>query len=193
MSAEGVKKFIAVVELHFPRPQYDGDETRQTAWVASIAGTIGGYSDEVLNAASHKILRDRVPKRDGRFFPVPSECEEVCKSVAKTLQAEKTPLLADMRKQMPYGARCDLARDLMQSPLGKQARREGWGEAMFYFCVQHAKAPIGKEIDECKKTSKAFADEHERCLRGDREHGRSLAAWAESIRNNARKLMEKSA
>lgn len=193
MSAEGVLKFIAVVELHFPRPKFNEDETMEGAWVASMTRTLGGYADDVLNEAAQRILRDRSPKRDGRFFPAPSECSEVCVSVAKTLQAQKTPLLAYAKQDLPYSARCDLARDLMQSPLGKRARKEGWAESMFYFCVWNGKAPSGHEIDECKSKANEFANVRERCARGEYELGGAWARYAEGMVRKARELMEKPA
>lgn len=195
MSADGVMKFIAVVELHFPRPQFGGDETREAAWIASMTRTLGAYDDEVLNEAAQRILRDRLPKRDGRFFPVPAECSEVCSAAAKALAAKKTPLLAyegnDISQFSPE--RFDLARDLMLCGLGKQARKEGWEVAMFEFCVRNRRIPASaQEIAQCKAVDKRFVDIREKCLRGGAgEQSRGLATWAQNIVSRAKELMEK--
>lgn len=194
MSDVAVARFISTVALHFPRPKFAEDTVMEAAWVASMNRVLGGYSDEVLAEAAHRILRDRVPKKDGRFFPAPAECSDVCSDVARALRAKETPLLANPAAQMPYAARCELACDLMKTPLGIQARKEGWDTAMFYFCVANAKAPmLAKDIEECKRSSRAFKDEVERCKRGERELGGAWARYAESMVRKARELMEKPA
>jgi len=191
MSAEGVKKFIAVVELCFPRPQFDGDDVRQGAWMAVMARTLGGYPDDVLGEAANRILRDRVPKRDGRFFPSPAECEESCRAALRLKQTAETPLLSYAQADIPYEDRCKLAATLMQSPLGKLARKEGWQESMFYFCIDHGRVPGGQELDQCKKIAKEAAEIREGCLRGEYEFGGAWSRYAESMVRKARELMEK--
>lgn len=192
MSAEGVLRFVAVVELHFPRPKFNDDERMEAAWLASMQRSLGGYDDDVLSEAAQRILRDRSPKKDGRFFPVPSECEDACKEALKLKRARETPLLASPQN-VPYEARANLAADIMKSPLGVRAHKEGWDVPMFHFCVDHMRAPSGKEIDECKRHSDEFAAERDRCIKGERKDGKTWASIADGIVRKAREAMEKSA
>ncbi len=52
MSAEAVLRFVAVVELHFPRPKFNDDEQMEAAWLASMTRTLGNYPDDVLSEAA---------------------------------------------------------------------------------------------------------------------------------------------
>ncbi len=188
MSADGVKKFIAAVDLVFPAPQFDGDKTRQTAWVAVLSSTIGGCSDDLLGEAAGIILRERDPKKDGRFFPTPHECTKACNAAAAAIERKRTPLLT-APPEVPYDARVRLARDLMQSPMGKQAKREGWDTTMYHFCVDNMRVPGGKEVDECKRDARKFVAIYEECLKGDHPFGGPLARLAEGMVRKARELM----
>lgn len=187
MSAEGVKKFIAAVDLIYPAPQYDGDKMRQGAWLSLMVQTLGGCSDEVLAAASAHILRKRDPKKDGRFFPTLNECIKITHEVAEELQREKAPLLIG-KQEVPYERRVALARDLMQSPLGQKANKEGWGTVMFNYCVENMRAPEGSAIDDCKRSAREFDAVRERCAKGE---GRMSKAWADYAEGMVRKIRER--
>jgi len=192
MSADAVHGFIAVVALHFPRPKFSEDEMMEGAWMASMTRVLSPYPDDVLAAAAQHIIDERNPKKDGRFFPVPSECREACDAAVDRLRAAETPLLA-APPEVPYWARVDLARDLMQSPMGQLAKRENWDTRMYHFCVENMRVPGGKEIDECKRDARKFAAIYEECLRGEHPFGRPLARLAESMVRKAREMMGTSA
>jgi hypothetical protein len=187
-SDAAVLKFIAVVELHFPRPKFNGDEQMESAWLKSMHKVLAGYSDEIVALAAERILLSRSPKRDGRFFPSPMECIEACDKAAAYRQQEATPLLSGP-KEMPYDARVRLARDLMRCPMGQAAIKDGWGQSMFQFCIDNQRVPGGREIDECKITSRQFAAEYERLLRGDHPMRGPLAKLAEGMMRKARAMM----
>jgi hypothetical protein len=188
MSADGVKKFIAAVDLIYPAPQYDGDKMRQGAWLSLMVQTLGGCSDEVLAAASAYILRKRDPKKDGRFFPTLNECIKITHEVAEELQREKAPLLIG-KQEVPYERRVALARDLMQSPIGQKANKEGWGTVMFNFCVEHMRAPQGQEIDACKQSAREFEATRELCAKGADKISKSWADYADKMVAKARERM----
>jgi len=189
MSANGVKNFIAAVDLLFPAPQYGGDKARQAGWVALYTSELGGYPDDVLASVGKKIIRER-KREDGAFFPEVSVIREMCEEKMESLRA--LPLLPSPDK-VSYTARANLAADLMKSPLGKQATKDGWELSMFHFCVDHMRAPSGKEIEDCKRKSDEFKAEYEKCLNGERGNGRLWANIAEGIVRKAREAMEKSA
>jgi hypothetical protein len=187
-SNAAVLKFIAVVELHFPRPKFNGDEQMESAWLKSMNMVLGGYSDEVIASAAERILMTRNPKRDGRFFPSPQECTEACDKAAAYRQKAETPLLTKP-PELTYEERTALARDLMKAPIGRQAVRDGWGEAMFHFIVEHRRAPAGQEVDECRRSARQFKADYERLLRGDHPFANTWAKYAEGMVQKARELM----
>lgn len=180
-------KFISVVALHFPPPR-KADDADYGAWLASMMRTLRQFDDAVLARAAQEIIEKRTAK-DGKFFPLPSECTEICNRVAAQMHAEKTPLLTDAKTLMSYDSRVTLARNIMQAPIGRRAVKEGWGEAMFHFCVDHCRAPEGQEIERCKRRAQEFAADYKQCLTGDHPFGKPLAKLAEGMIHKARELM----
>jgi hypothetical protein len=187
-SPAAVKKFIAVVELHFPRPKFDGDEQMEAAWVQTIKLAAKDYSDEVVGSAGERILLTRNPKRDGRFFPSPQECIEAFDKAAAYRQQQATPLL-EKPPELTYEEKTNLARDIMQAPLGLKAKKEGWGVSMFQFVVDHQRAPQGSEIDACKASARDFAAAKARLANGDHPLSGPWARYAENMVRKARELM----
>jgi len=187
-SPAAVKQFIAVVELHFPRPKFDGDEMMEAAWVKSLKTVLAGYSDETVAAGAELILRTRNPKRDGRFFPSPSECTEACDKAAAYKKAAETPLLAKP-KELTYAERVAVARTVMSHPIGQRAIREGWGESMFHYAMEHGRAPEGDAIMRCKDNARQFRAAYEACLKTPGPLNRALANLAEGMVRKARERM----
>lgn len=191
MSANGVKNFIAAVDLVFPAPQYGGDKNRQAGWYALHTSELGHYPDDVLAAVGKRIVRETMPE-DGhsRFFPSIARIRELCEQTMESKRALEMPLLAGAKGPPEYGPeRVALARDLMKTPLGKQAAKDGWAPAMLDFCMKNMKAPSGAEIEACKAKDREFRNEHERCLKGEREFGGAWAKYAESMVRKAKELM----
>ena len=150
MSASG--KFISIVALHFPPPRRSSDP-EYAAWLASMTLTLRRFSDDVLAEAAQEIITTRTLK-EGRFFPLPSECTAICNRIAARKHAEQTPMLSTgKRDPSPWaGWRAALADDLMQSASGTQAAKEGWGLAFHTFCHEHGRAPTEpREIARCKE------------------------------------------
>jgi hypothetical protein len=169
MSEAAVLRFIATVELHFPRPKFSGDETMEAAWVKSMNRVLSRFDDDVLASAAERILGRRHPKDDGRFFPSPAECVEFCEEALDVKQRSATPLLSTAKRDpSPWaGWRTVLADDLMESATGKQAAREGWGLAFHTFCRENGRAPeTPQEIARCKSSRRAL-DEGMAILRAD--------------------------
>lgn len=188
MSQLGVHKFIATVSLHYPRPKFNDDDTMGAAWTASMNRVLSGFADDVLAEAAQRVLETRNPKKDGRFFPVPQECTEVCREILEEHEARKTPLLAGP-KDVPYEARVALARDLMKSPMGQLARRENWDVGMYEFCLEHMRVPAGADIEACKRAAKEFRAGYERLLKDGHPLKSGLAQLANNIVSKARELM----
>jgi hypothetical protein len=183
MSQDAVHKFIATVALHFPRPKFNGDDTMETAWLASMNRVLSGFPDDVLADAAVRILA----KHRGQFFPKPAECTDACREAAEVKRMNAPQLLIG-KQEMPYDSRCNLARDLMQSPMGKLARKEGWAESMFYFIVDHQRVPGGNEIDDCRREAREFEKLRKEGLK-DHPFGTPLAKLADAMVRKARELM----
>lgn len=163
-SPKAIKQFIAVVELYFPRPKFDGDETQEAAWMAIMARVLSPFDNDVVADGAVRL----VSTYQGRFFPKPAECTAACEKAAEAKHYRQTPLIsAGSRDPSPYaGWRITLADDLMQSAPGKQAAREGWGFAFHNFCRENGRAPSPHEFAKCKAERRAL-DEGMAILRKD--------------------------
>lgn len=188
--SQDVAKFIAMVGLHFPAPKVN-DEQAHAAWCASMVRLLDKYPAGVLADAADKIIRERDPKKDGRFFPAPSECIAACEEAAQLRRAKETPLLEAPKEPdaFSYGERVELARDFMKTTVAKRAITEGWGQSLFHFVVRNRRLPNDAEIVRCKREAQQFAAEYERLLRGEHPFGRPLARLAESMVRKAKELM----
>jgi hypothetical protein len=183
-SPKAIKTFIAVVELHFPRPKFGGDEVREGAWIASMTRVLSPFDDDVLEDAAVRILSTY----GGQFFPKPVECTAACQKSLEVKRLSEPQLLIG-KAEMPYEARTKLARDLMQSPLGQKAKREGWDVSMFQFIVDNQRAPEGQQIESCKASAREFAAAKDKLSKGDHPLAGPWARYAENMVRKARELM----
>jgi hypothetical protein len=184
-SPKAIKQFIAVVELHFPRPKFGGDETQEAAWMASLARVLSPFEDDELADAAVRLLSTY----EGRYFPKPVECTKACQK-AREVKRLSQPQLLIGKQELPYEGRAKLARDIMQAPLGQQAQREGWDTTMFHFIIDNQRAPQGQEIDTCKAKSREFKNTYEQLLKpGSHPDAGPLAVLAEGIVRKAREDM----
>lgn len=79
---EAIMRFIMLVEVHFPRPKFSGDERREAVWMRSMREILSEFEDDVLAEAASSILRNRNPKHgDSTVFPKPAECIEACQRI----------------------------------------------------------------------------------------------------------------
>lgn len=163
-----VGKLISVVGLHFPRPRFR-DEIEEAAWTASVVRCLSPFAPEVLAKATEMIVRDRDPKRDGKYFPVPAELIRACKEAQCLLSAASAPLLShDKRDQSPWaGWRSDLANELVRTPMGQEAAKRGWIGALWDFCRRTARLPQRHEIPDVAQDANAFDEALDVCERGE--------------------------
>lgn len=169
---EAIARFIAVVALHFPRPKFNEDEAMEGAWIASMNRALGGFSSETIAAAAIQIVSSRKPKRDGRFFPVPAECVEICSEIQRFAQMAQRPLLAAPNKNEWSDDRLSLAFDLINCETGRRAAREGWVSALHTFCRKNMRLPAGpSEIQACVASGRAFDEALAKC------HARASSPW----------------
>lgn len=87
MSDDAIMKFILLVEVHFPRPKFNGDEKREALWMRSMREILSEYEPEVLAKAAETIVRTRDPRDGGSMFPKPSECIYACERIIRQAEA----------------------------------------------------------------------------------------------------------
>lgn len=113
-------------------------------------------------------------KRDGAFFPAPSECIAACEKAKRARTGDAWPHDAD-RRQAASGFNPDrhkLALDLLGSELGIEALKARWHGALYDFIYRNTRMPKGTEIDAVKRVARVL-----RCCEGvrARRNGRAVA------------------
>lgn len=193
MITDAVVKFIAAIEVIFPRNRKQEDDE---AWTVTMVKFLAPYPERVLSAAAEHILRTRDPRKDGqRWFPSPKECIEACDLIARTIDVKETPLLSyGNRDPSPWaGWRLKLANDLMHTEMGRQAAREGWNGALWNFARMEQRLPRDEhEVRMVKGHAARFNAALKACEEGrGGEFGKALAGLGRSIRaNHAAKAKE---
>lgn len=161
---DAVLAFIATVELHYPRPKFNGNETQEEAWVQDYIADLGGYAPHVLKSAARHIRRSRDPKKDSTTFPKPRECIDACNHVAAEMEQQqqdeirRQPLmLADPKVDQWSDDRINLAFDICKTELGRRAVREGWISGLIDYARSNARLPaedweVSRIIDQTRAT-----------------------------------------
>lgn len=183
MSTDAVAKFIGMIALCFPKPRFE-DEGDEALWSGLMVSTLGAYSPAVLTKAAQTIVATRDRKKDGAFFPVPSECIAACEKAKRALELEtigRTMLTVDKEPSGFNPDRHELALDMLGSDLGLEAVRARWHGALYDFIYRNARMPKGTEIDAVKRASREFFEAVKACERG--EMGDQSASLARLGRN----------
>lgn len=180
-SNNGLLKFIGMVEKFFPAPKFNGDENEEALWLKMMQEMLGGYDEMTLVQAAQTIVRHRDPKKDGTFFPKPSECIAACEAVIKLQRGAMLQIEAPKADEWSDD-RITLAFDLANGPLGRRAAREGWVNALLRFCRKNMRLPKDGEISACISENAEFQEALRRCREGEcGPLSASLAVLGESI------------
>lgn len=168
-----ISEFIARLVVHFGEPKFDvSDSDRPWAhkeWSRDMNDHLKKYDREVLELAASRMAAAGKYRR----FPLLSECVAACDKAESWLDSQKPKLpIRDPGSLPEYSQdRENLARDLIKSPMGKQAAQEGWIWGLYVFCVRNARLPTHSEINEGKKAlkpgAKAAELDVERAARGE--------------------------
>lgn len=161
-----VTEFITEIAAHYPTRK--ADDATQEAWMESMVRELSGYPAEVLRNAARHMVRTR--KDSYRTFPTLSECIAACDDSAEWLRRKEAPLLdqTDTAPSLDWTAeRLKLATDLVRSAMGKEALKGDWHVALWNFCRQHKRLPVGHEIEQCKRNAEAFRTAYEEVVRTD--------------------------
>lgn len=155
MSAQAVLKFIALLEVFFPRPKFGGAADSETIWLRSLQEDLQGYDESVLLEAAQHFRRNRNPQKDGKFFPLPAEITAVCDDIERRKAVAALPLLPGPKADEWSDERQNLAFDLCKSELGRRAAREGWVAALYHFARKNQRLPSDREIPGLLETARA--------------------------------------
>lgn len=158
-----VSQFITELAVHFGR-KHDTQEA-EDAWLKSMVESLRGYSQSTLRAGAKRIINNRTE----RSFPLPAECKKVCDEIASYEQREQQAgqLAVDRVPSTFSPARVQLADDLINCPMGREAAKEGWVLALHDFARDNMRLPTGGEISKVKAVPKGFDDAYALCVRGE--------------------------
>ena len=179
MSADAALKFIDVVMQHYP--PFRWDEEQEKAWAATMVRELGGFSDEVITKTTERMVRTRTERRT----PLVSECINACSETRKWLEQERqTQSLAVDHDTNPQNRdwtadRLKLASELMNTPMGKQASKEGWVGCLWSFARRNSRLPQqGKDVEQCKQDAKGVDEAYATLVRGPKpdDPNRALVA-----------------
>jgi len=83
-----IRKFILLIEVHFPRPKFTGDEAKEALWLRSMTEILSDYEPDVLAEAALTIIRTRDPDKANTMFPKPVECIRACDAARNRRRVE---------------------------------------------------------------------------------------------------------
>lgn len=165
-SLEGISRFISTLRVHFNVYLTEPNrERKEQDWMRSMASTIRGYEDGILDLAVQRILDTRSDRR----FPLPGEIIKVCSALTRDAAAPKL-LQSELinRKANPLSRdRIALTIELMGGAMGRQAIDEGWIGSLFDEVRRRAELPGEREIPRLRRSAEDFQRTLEGVIRGD--------------------------
>jgi hypothetical protein len=166
MSKKVVIAFADRVLQHFPPFRWDDD--KEAAWAETMVRELSGFPDDVVERAGREMVRTRKKPQT----PLVSECIDACLDAKRWIEAQRQSETLSVEHDSGVNRdwtteRLKLANDLMVTPLGKQAAKEGWVGALWSFARKNSRLPQqGKEIEGCKQAAKDFDAAYALCVRG---------------------------
>lgn len=177
------------------------DEEQEQTWTGYVVPEIEGMADEIIEAGTKQMLRRR-KRKDG--MPSVAEVIEYCEEADRWIkQKQGKENLQIEQPFVPHGAwtgdRKQLADELIRTPLGKQAAKEGWIGVLWDFCRNQQRLPQqGKEVEELKRESKAVDAAYALAVRNASttdpkqkqfaEMNAKLVAWGDAVMERRRGL-----
>ena len=150
-------------------PPYRWDETQERAYAEDLQRELSGFTAEVLERAR----RDMVRKRTKTQTPTVAECIGYCEEAKRwaDMERNKGQLIADPAKERQHEwstERVKLAYELIRTPLGKQAAKEGWVLALWNFIRKQGRHPTNeREFNQLRADAKALDEGYAVAVRGD--------------------------
>ena len=125
---------------------------------ASLTEDLARFSDDHLAAAA-KFLRS---SRKYRTFPTIAECFDAARNAVVPTQSAANAGYANQDHNREWEQKLEAFR-LCRNSTGYRARKEGWLVAMFDFCREYGRTPMGREIDICIEQARASVEGMEEC------------------------------
>lgn len=129
----------------------------EAGFVEEMRKALAGWDKATLDVAA-----DRLAKTC-KFFPKPAEVIEVCEQIA----AERAKPQPNEASRGPWSG--DAFRDanrLINSPMGKEAAKDGWIGQLHDFCREARKLPNASQIAHLKREAKLFDEAYSACCAG---------------------------
>jgi len=130
------------------------DSPDPVAYLEEMSRMLSRYSESVLDQAADLVLKTH----RGRNWPTPAECIRACEDVLETDRAKEARKAGTVENYPEWSVRAiERANTLIQSPLGRQAAREGWISPLWDYCRHAGKLPDNEAaIHRCKVIAREF-------------------------------------
>lgn len=162
---------------------YGAPDTEEPAeWMREMERMTKGYSDDELNRAADLVMR----RHRGMRFPAVSEILMACADAREEVAPSK-PL--DKAKWPEWEPEAIEAADrLICSDLGREAAKNGWVSGLHDFCRKNRRLPIGREVAECRESSRGFDESYRNSVHMRNGLGNALVELGNSMLANRRYL-----
>lgn len=154
-------KMIARLAIVYGQP----DSPDPVAFLEEFSKLLANYSEKTLDEATDKVLK----KHRGRQWPTPAECIAACDEVLQFDRAAEARRPATI-ENYPDWSHDAIARanKLIQSPMGRQAAKEGWISALWDYCRVSGDLPDSEAaISHCKSVARGFDEAYAQVCRGE--------------------------
>lgn len=130
------------------------DSPDPVAYLEEMSRMLSRYSESVLDQAADLVLKTH----RGRNWPTPAECIRACEDVLETDRAKEARKAGTVENYPEWSVTAiERANTLIQSPLGRQAAREGWISPLWDYCRHAGELPDNEAaIHRCKVIAKGF-------------------------------------
>jgi len=132
------------------------DSPDPVAYLEEMSRMLSRYSESVLDQAADLVLKTH----RGRNWPTPAECIRACEDVLETERAKEARKAGTVENYPEWSVTAiERANTLIQSPLGRQATREGWIIPLWDYCRHAGKLPDNEAaIHRCKVIAREFEE-----------------------------------
>ncbi len=142
----------AIYALYPPfRPWDDGT---LKAWTNTVVAQCGVFSHDVRAKAFQTLTEVKHKEKPPQVATILYHCKEVkrwlrAKESKEQLPVEKSGFILDLEE------RGKLATVLCRSPMGRQAKKEGWHGMLWAYARQHRRLPPTEKIPHLQRDAKA--------------------------------------
>jgi len=160
-----VKSFLEPLMEVYPLPKHAN--TNSEKFFGVYVQMLGSFGDDVLSAAAADIMANRT----ARTFPLPAECNAVCKHAVDTVKYGKHEPSKDgnRHEHLPFEQRypdwserrISAANALVCCQIGREALAEKWIVSLHDFCRENQRLPDRHEMAVVRKKGIAVQKDFE--------------------------------